>query len=368
MRRLIRCVLLGLTSLPLAFSANVLSDSNLPVVLKSDAPQTYTVVKGDTLWDISALYLDSPWLWPKLWQINPEINNPHLIYPGDKITLVWKNGQPTLSLKTMVKLSPKVRVRDKKAISAVEESLVLPYLKSDRLVDEQTLTQSAVVLGASSGTQYLNLEDTFYISGEHSARDWGIYRQVKRYQRGEHIAVSLKRVATATLQSGYPEKQQNHQEYTALVVTEQNSEIMANDLALPDDGRDGHSFDLTFYPQPSPADSFAQILGSLSGSQYVAQNQLVVIDRGLSDDLRQGSMFSLFEQGATAQSHFAKVPSSRNGEITLPDTHVGDLMVVKPYDHFSLALVTDSRAPIGQQTKAFSPLSESNESVIEPLE
>ncbi len=102
--------------LPLLFSVSVAAqESPAPLNIKPDAPQTYVVVKGDTLWDISALYLDSPWLWPRLWQINPDIDNPHLIYPGDKLSLVWKNGQPMLSLKPVVTLSPKARITEKKS-------------------------------------------------------------------------------------------------------------------------------------------------------------------------------------------------------------------------------------------------------------
>ncbi len=93
-------------TLPLLFFQRCKCDAK-PLTVKDDAPQTYVVVKGDTLWDISAMYLDSPWLWPRLWQVNPDIDNPHLIYPGDKLSLVWINGQPVLSLKPVKKLSRK---------------------------------------------------------------------------------------------------------------------------------------------------------------------------------------------------------------------------------------------------------------------
>ncbi|NVJ57282.1 MAG: LysM peptidoglycan-binding domain-containing protein, partial [Vibrionaceae bacterium] len=126
----------ALLSLSLAFPTFA---EQKPLSVKQDAPTTYTVVKGDTLWDISAMYLDSPWLWPRLWQVNPDIDNPHLIYPGDRLSLIWRDGHPVLSLKPMVKLSPKVRVLEKEAVSTVNAGLVLPYIESDRLLSASEL-------------------------------------------------------------------------------------------------------------------------------------------------------------------------------------------------------------------------------------
>ena len=90
--------------------------------INDDAPKTYIVEKGDTLWDISSVFLKRPWLWPKIWRLNPEINNPHLIYPGDVINLVFdENGEPLLVLnpvkntgKASYKWSPKIRQKNKK--------------------------------------------------------------------------------------------------------------------------------------------------------------------------------------------------------------------------------------------------------------
>ncbi|MDF4534205.1 LysM peptidoglycan-binding domain-containing protein, partial [Vibrio parahaemolyticus] len=176
MARLTRYIAYALLPFTL-LSGQVTADEQTPLALKPNAPTTYTVVKGDTLWDISALYLDSPWLWPRLWQVNPEIDNPHLIYPGDKLTLFWRDGQPVLSLKPMRKLSPQVRVLEKQAVPTVQEGLVLPYLQSDRLMAKTALQGSVRVIGSSEGRQYLTKQDQLYISGVHSEKKWGIYRE-----------------------------------------------------------------------------------------------------------------------------------------------------------------------------------------------
>ena len=96
-------VVLGLVLFPLVSVADRLS-------LKAGAPEVYTVKKGDTLWDISGMYLEAPWLWPDLWEVNPSIKNPHLIYPGDRISLVYVDGVPKLRINDgtpgVTKLSP----------------------------------------------------------------------------------------------------------------------------------------------------------------------------------------------------------------------------------------------------------------------
>lgn len=339
----------------LPFSTSLFAETTeAPLSVKQDAPKSYVVVKGDTLWDISALYLDSPWLWPRLWQVNPEIDDPHLIYPGDKLSLIWRDGQPVLSLKPVVKLSPKIRVSEKKAVPTVEEGLVLPYLHSDRLVDQGTLDSASRVLGTSDGRKFLTSADQLFISGESGHQNWGIYRAVESYQRQNPKAkiISLRLIAKATLNG-------MSSDFTSLKVESQRQEILLNDVALPDLGIESVGFSTTFYPAPSPVGAFANILGSINGSQFSAKNQVLIIDRGTYDNLRQGSMFDLKAGGATVfkkQGEYT-YDGSIGDKVELPDTEAGTLMVIRPYEFFSLALVTNSTKPINGDILAVSPLS-----------
>ena len=91
-------------------------------ILRADHPQNYTVQQGDTLWDISARFLDKPWQWPAIWHVNPQVENPHLIYPGDRLKLVYQDGQPRLMVdrdKPVKRLSPQTYVTQRSAISAL---------------------------------------------------------------------------------------------------------------------------------------------------------------------------------------------------------------------------------------------------------
>ncbi|NCF10706.1 MAG: LysM peptidoglycan-binding domain-containing protein [Gammaproteobacteria bacterium] len=104
------------------------------VLLRSDAPQEYVVKKGDTLWDISAMFLEQPWLWPEIWYVNPQVENPHLIYPGDKLYLVWVDGRPMLR-RGDGKLSPQVRSEPiDQAIPAIPLEYILPFLDRSKAV------------------------------------------------------------------------------------------------------------------------------------------------------------------------------------------------------------------------------------------
>ncbi|TKF00499.1 LysM peptidoglycan-binding domain-containing protein [Vibrio kanaloae] len=337
----------------LSFAATA-ENSEQPLTIKQGAPEAYVVVKGDTLWDISAMYLDSPWLWPRLWQVNPEIENPHLIYPGDKLSLVWINGEPVLSLKPVIKLSPKIRVSEKKAVPTVNEGLVLPYLQSDRLVDQQDIESAQRVLGTSDGKRFLSGEDRLFISGNQQHQKWGIYRSVETYQRQKPQAsmTSLRLVATARLK-------EVDAEYSSLQIETQLQEVLLNDLVLPELGVDQMKLSTTFYPAPSSAGQFANILGSLEGNQYGAKNQVVVINKGSKDNLRQGTMFTLSESGAMVfgkQGEYSYNESVASNKVQLPSTSLGSLMVIRPYEYFSLALITQSTKPVSNEILAVSPL------------
>ncbi|EKO3576867.1 LysM peptidoglycan-binding domain-containing protein [Vibrio metschnikovii] len=339
---------LGLAALCLSINALA---SPAPLSIKDSAPRTYTVVKGDTLWGISALYLDNPWLWPRLWQANPEISNPHLIYPGDQLTLIWRDGQPTLSLKPMIKLSPQARVLKKPPLTTVEEALLLPYLLADRLILSQELNDQLRILGSNQGKQYLSQPDALYLEGQHEAQHWGIYRPMNEFQRANHSMRALRRLATAHLVESTPSM-------TTLAIDELNQEIRANDIALPEISLESLPLSTTFFPRPAPHNARPRLLGTLEGSQYAAKHHVVVIDHGREEGLEQGSMFELYQAGQTVYQkgeQYTDKAQRASQVITLPAKKVGTLMVIRPYPTMSLALITSSQAAIDNQIVILPP-------------
>ncbi len=354
MNRIFRNVTSVMLPLFFSLSAAASADSK-PLAVKANAPQTYVVVKGDTLWDISAMYLDSPWLWPRLWQVNPEIDNPHLIYPGDKLSLVWINGQPVLSLKPVKKLSPQARITERKAVPTVAEGLVIPYLNSDRLVDEETLDNAVKVMGSTKGSKYLTAEDVLYISGEQTATQWAIYRPVETFSRDD-IAKEI----TALRLIAKGELVEASNDYSGLKITSQLQEIVRNDIALPNQMIESE-FTTTFHPMPSLPGTSAKLLGNIEGIRFSSTSQVVVIDRGTADSLKQGSVFDLKEDAHPVYQDgdgFKKEFGLLDKKIMLPQTKVGELLVIRPFEYFSLALITNSTKPISNGVTVVSPLTD----------
>lgn len=177
-RHLLLSLLLALFSLPLL--AN-------DVVLNPDHPQSYEVVKGDTLWDISGKFLQYPWNWPDIWQVNSQIENPHLIYPGDILTLVYRDGQPVLELargpKTY-KMSPEVReIMLEKAIPTIPLDALKPFLSRPQVVGEETLKQAAYIVAGSEERLISGAGDKVYargIDGDQGSQ-YSVFRGGKAY-------------------------------------------------------------------------------------------------------------------------------------------------------------------------------------------
>lgn len=334
--------------------ATAFAQQSTKLELKQGAPTTYTVVKGDTLWDISAMYLNNPWLWPQLWNINSDIENPHLIYPGDQLYLVWKNGQPQLMFKPKMTLSPQIHKVEKQPVMVVDKGLVLPYLQSDRLIEKTKLTQVSLVLGNNEGRQYTTKQDVLYFTGNHTHQNWGVYRLAQEFERDEQSMVALKLIATGKLVK-------SHEGISELDIKEQTQEVMQNDIVLPQVEVDSLKLTTTFFPHPAPKEAQSRILGGLDSGQYVAQSHIIVLDRGSEDGLKQGSMLEIYHNASSvygSKGDFGYERGWFEKERKLPGNKVGELMVIRPYAKFSLALITSSQSAISRDAFAISPLAD----------
>ena len=149
------------------------------IALKADHPERYVVKKGDTLWDISARFLRDPWRWPDVWEFNPQIENPHLIYPGDVIILTYREGKPILSVQRggeqqikTIKLTPKVRkIQVSRAIPTIPISAIKQFLAKPRVISEREMMNSPYIVSSKGEHLIVGSDDEIYARGIPQGKD-----------------------------------------------------------------------------------------------------------------------------------------------------------------------------------------------------
>jgi len=322
------------------------------LILKDNHPDTYKVVKGDTLWDISAHFLNSPWLWPRLWQANSQIKNPHLIYPGDLLTLIWVDGEPRLSRKRLKKLSPTPRLQEKHAaIPTIPLASISAFLSRDHVIDPLLLADAPRLLGDAKATPRFLEGDVFYGQGQYdTGKLYGVYRLGENYID----PVSNEFLGKQLIFIGHSEVSKNPnvsgtEQVTPHDFISSSREARQGDLILPIP--EYETLPAYFLPQSVAKTMKGQILGSLNNSRAIAKWDIVVINKGRRDNIQIGSMFSILQSGPGIlinktrvvyqddASRFSKIGSP---DINIPAERVGELLVFKVYDKVSIAMVMRS--------------------------
>ncbi|EWH10932.1 hypothetical protein DS2_06561 [Catenovulum agarivorans DS-2] len=331
--------------------------------IRDDAPQEYVVKKGDTLWDISALFLNSPWKWPKLWGMNPQIENPHLIYPGDVLALIYdENGQPRLVVKTasnnnVVKLSPTKRIQYKRyeAIATLPLNVITPYLNYERTLFENEYDSASMVIGGDTNTKNKVKGDLVYATGDLvQGKLYGVYRKIREYDTSffSGKAQELKLTGTARVLTGEDEEKDHP---ARLRIVSSKSEIRSGDklLSLLTD----QSLPATFTLSIPNEQISAEILTSSSGLSEFSKLEVVVINSGTKQGLKPGHVLAVYRQspdiimdddkpvytedaGRFSQFFHRFNPFS---QYDMPFEAIGNLVVFKTYNELSYALVTDTK-------------------------
>ena len=151
LKRLIAFCAIGIT---LVFTALVVNAQNLQ--LAPNSPDRYVVQEGDTLWDISTIFLAEPWRWPEIWAVNPEVADPDLIYPGDVLNLIYVDGRPRIVMdrgdRPAVRLSPQVRETPLPSpIPAIPRQALAGFLSENRIVDREEFETAPYLLASTTG-------------------------------------------------------------------------------------------------------------------------------------------------------------------------------------------------------------------------
>jgi hypothetical protein len=341
-----------------------------PVELKPDYPQKYVVVKGDTLWDISARFLMDPWMWPQLWYYNPQISNPHLIYPGDILTIIFIDGKPVMQVTRngrvvtgatalppevarsgqsypTVKLSPRIREQGlDNAIPTISIDAIGPFLSRPRIVSRDELEQAPYVMAH---------EDDRMMSGG----GYKIYARGLKEQglQGDYVAVRAGQVYRNPKNSddvlGYEAiylgdvRLTRFGDPSTMQVTDSAREILRGDRLIPkgDEVRE-HSF----APQAPAQRVDGEIIAVLDGVNMIGPFQVVVLNLGRQDDVVPGHVLAVNQAGNRVQDIVAG-----GDRVTLPTERAGTVMIFRVFDRVSYALVMDATRTIHLHDQVTNP-------------
>lgn len=321
-------------------------------------PDQYTVVKGDTLWDISGRFLRRPQQWPLIWEGNPQIDNPHLIFPGDTIYFSEVDGKPHLSLtpgelseysagSREVKLYPQVRVKDlEEAIELISSEKIAKYLASPRIVGQDDLDNSPYVIDFVGEHLVAGAGDRVYVRAieKPESLTYTIYRKGETFisaDTQEVLGFEAKFIANTTLQvPGDP---------ATLLITNSTSEVRMGDRLMPHQEGD---FTLHYFPKPPETEIEGSIISVLDGVTQIGRYNVIAIDKGASDGLKIGHVLDIYKKGKFVRDPFS---SKKNDMIQLPKELAGTLMIFRVFDRISYALVMDARQAIHVLDKVQTP-------------
>ena len=311
-----------------------------PVAANPAHPDRYVVVKGDTLWDIAGRFLRDPWRWPDVWYVNPQIENPHLIYPGDTIVMTYVDGQLRLSLErgSVVKLSPQMRTTPvAAAIPTIPIDAIYPFLTRPYVVGENELEQAPYIVdfadehiagGAGIRVYVRTIENT-----DHKTYD--VVRAGDPYKdadTGEVLGYEALYIGNAALQRpGDP---------ATLMLTQTDLETLPNDRLLPS-VEDAPL--QNFQPKAPDSQVNGSIISVLNGVTQIGQYNVVVLDRGTENGLQPGDVLSIAHKGEVIKDD---ITPDRTDTVKLPNEEAGVLMVFRTFPRVSFGLVLRATRPI----------------------
>lgn len=333
-----RKLLTGVALIALAMSLTISHVMADEVQFVEGHPHQYTVVKGDTLWDISATFLESPWLWPKVWSVNPQIDNPHLIFPGDVVYLIYVNGKPQLRVdRGPLKLSPSIRrTALEQAVKAIPLQDLKSFLSDNLVLQENELDTAPYVLGSENKSIIAGAGDRVYARGKLPAVDqnyYGIYRPQRIYK--DPVTEEILGYESRTIGGGYLVAVDD--DVLTIDLKRTSEEVRIKDRVLPTKEEVIQS---VFYPASPDNEVKGQILSVLRGVSKIGQFDVVALNLGEREEMQPGHVLHVYKRGEA-------VKDPMTGEIVkLPSERRGMVMIFKVFDRVSYALVMKAQAAL----------------------
>ncbi len=341
------------------------------LTIKKDAPKQYIVKKGDTLWDISGVYLDQPWQWPDLWQMNPQIANPHLIYPGDALSLIYdKDGNPRLVKNARYKkLSPEGRItpKGKQAVPTLPLELLRPYLTYQQAISTDGIAEQPYVLGASVNTKMNTMGHVLYVKGDlHLNEAYGVYRQGDKLVDPESKDVLAHKAELVAIVRAFRSGDVANGVPASVKVELVKQEIKPHDFLMP--AMEGQMLPAYFTMKRPDTTMNGTIIASANELREFSTMDIVVLNLGADKvepgfvldiqrqspevfDGREGPRYredsSSLEKLISDTNEFFGIESDEDSNVWhMPKEKVGELMVFKVYDNVSYALIVKNQHPI----------------------
>ncbi|MFT4994495.1 MAG: hypothetical protein ACI965_001525 [Paraglaciecola sp.] len=321
------------------------------LVIKASAPEIYIVEKGDTLWDISNLYLNQPWLWPQLWRTNVHITNPHLIYPGDKLRLrINEDGEPVMEIvreaaKAEIKISPggdKV-LKPVEPISTLPWSMIKPYIEHDMIMAQEDYDLHPYILGNEEGAVHFVTDDLVMSqSVQGNADNYRVVRQQNKIYdlHGNVLGLQVRHIADAIPFESKLDKQ------VLIKIKQARFEVKRGDKLIP--ATKDYADPIELIPAGQQR---GHIVDDLEQHNLLGKYNVVILDLG-AREVTAGTVMGIYAQGPNiidtdqpqyeGENNFLRNAFSRGDAVLQPALKVGELVVFKVFDKASYALITQS--------------------------
>ncbi|HUV22618.1 MAG TPA: LysM domain-containing protein [Gammaproteobacteria bacterium] len=334
------------------------------IVYEPESPQTYIVQEGDTLWDISSVFLRDPWFWPEIWFKNPQVENPHLIYPGDTLAIVYVGGERRVQLLSrgvdgsvlsqtagglkVVKVNPRIRAKSIDAtIPSIPIESIRHLLERPLIIDEATLDNSAYVLSSLDNHLINSTNDKLYVRKLDTTQGIGRY-QIYRPNRPLFDPITNELLGYEALYVG-ESRLLLRGDPASVRVTDSEREILRNDRVMP---MDNTNFERDFFPKPPSSDVTGAIVALLNSISKSGAYQTIAINLGNRDGIESGNILRIRRNGDVIPD---KAESDPDFTVKLPDEQIGMAMVIRAFEKMSYALIMEADMPISIQDYVESP-------------
>jgi len=322
----------------------VLQQLSEPVPLATGAPNEYVVQVGDTLWDIANTFLRDPWYWPEVWYVNPQVENPHLIYPGDVLALVTIDGQTRITnvRGSTYRLSPQARISPlSESISSIPYEEISAFLSRGLVIEKDEADRLPYILATRGDHMIASAGNEVYIRGGQPAQNGTRYSVVHVGDElvdpddGDVIGFQGIYIGEGALSRGG--------DPATVALTDTNREALTGDRLIPE----SVDIPLNFFPKAPDIDVDGRIISVVDGVSLIGQYQVVVMNRGARNGLAPGDVLTVYQAGEVVTDRFGGNSFVGGGEqVTLPDEEAGTIMVFKVYDRIGYGLVMEATSDI----------------------